>query len=278
MTNGISLHIGLNSVSAAAYGGWSGKLNACEADANDMEALAKNRGFGTTKLLTRAGTRDNVLPVIKSAASKLVSGDIFFLTYSGHGGQLPDLNGDEDDNQDETWCLYDGELVDDELNSALCAFKSGVRVLVLSDSCHSGTATRAIERKADNTTFDAAAQVLRNADGVAIRMMPAAYLLGAYYAQKKAYDKVLMRPAPSAPRASVLLISGCQDNQTSLDGNFNGLFTGTLKSVWGDGTFEGSYRALHKAIVTKMPESQRPAFFQSGASNPKFIAQTPFTV
>ena len=58
MAKGISLHIGLNAVSAAAYGGWSGELNACEADANDMEALAKSRGFKTTKLLTKAGTRN----------------------------------------------------------------------------------------------------------------------------------------------------------------------------------------------------------------------------
>lgn len=278
MASGISLHIGLNSVSAGAYGGWSGKLNACEADANDMDALAKSLGFRTTKLLTRAGTRGKVLNAIKSAAAKLVSGDIFFLTYSGHGGQLPDMNGDEDDNQDETWCLYDGELVDDEINWALCAFKSGIRVLALSDSCHSGTSTKEIERKVDSTTLDAAAQVLRNADGVAIRMMPPSYLLGAYYRQKKAYDKVLKRPAPPVPKASLLLISGCQDDQTSADGDFNGLFTGTLKKVWGNGTFTGSYREFHKAIVAKMPASQRPALFPSGASNPKFIAQTPFTV
>ena len=278
MAKGISLHIGLNAVSAAAYGGWSGELNACEADANDMEALAKSRGFKTTKLLTKAGTRSKALAAVKSAATALSSGDVFFLTYSGHGGQLPDMNGDEVDNQDETWCLYDGELVDDDLNLALCAFKSGVRVLVLSDSCHSGTATRDIERKADGTTFDAAAQVLRDANGVALRMMPPAYLLGAYYAQKKTYDKILKRPAPPAPKASVLLISGCQDNQTSADGDFNGLFTGTLKGVWGNGAFKGTYNTFHKAIVAKMPTSQKPALFRTGASNPTFIAQTPFTV
>ena len=278
MAKGISLHIGLNAVSAAAYGGWSGKLNACEADANDMEALAKSRGFKTTKLLTKAGTRKKVLAAVKSAATALTSGDIFFLTYSGHGGQLPDMNGDDADNQDETWCLYDGELVDDDLNLALCAFKSGVRVFVLSDSCHSGTATRAIERKVNGTTFDAAAQVLRDANGVALRMMPPAYLLGAYYAQKKAYDKILKRPAPPAPKASVLLISGCQDDQTSADGDFNGLFTGTLKNVWGNGAFAGTYNAFHKAIVAKMPASQKPALFRTGVANPTFIAQTPFTV
>jgi hypothetical protein len=278
MAKGISLHIGLNAVSAAAYGGWSGKLNACEADANDMEALAKSKGFKTTKLLTKAGTRKRVLAAVKSAATALSSGDIFFLTYSGHGGQLPDMNGDEVDNQDETWCLYDGELVDDDLNLALCGFKPGVRVLVLSDSCHSGTSTRAIERKAHGATFDATAQVLRDANGVAIRMMPPAYLLGAYYAQKKTYDKVLKRPAPPAPKASVLLISGCQDDQTSADGDFNGLFTGTLKSVWANGGFAGAYKAFHKAIVAKMPASQKPALFPTGAANSTFIAQTPFTV
>lgn len=90
-------------MSAAAYGGWNGRLNACEADANEMEALAKSRGFRTTKLLTSTGTRDKVLTAIKSAATELVPGDIFLLTYSGHGSQLPDLNGDEVDNHGETF-------------------------------------------------------------------------------------------------------------------------------------------------------------------------------
>jgi len=40
-------------------------------------------------------------------------------------------------------------------------------------------------------------------------------------------------------KASVLLISGCQDNQLSQDGAFNGLFTGTLKKVWNGGIFKG---------------------------------------
>ena len=36
----LSLHIGLNTVSASHYGGWTGPLAACEFDANDMAALA----------------------------------------------------------------------------------------------------------------------------------------------------------------------------------------------------------------------------------------------
>ena len=42
--------------------------------------------------------------------------------------------------QDETWCIYsDRQLVDDELYSLWAQFAAGVRIFVLSDSCHSGT-------------------------------------------------------------------------------------------------------------------------------------------
>ena len=138
----MSVHLGLNSVSAAHYGGWSGELMACEADAQDMAALAKSRGMKTTVLLTRNATRAKALAAIRLAAKQLTSGDLFFLTYSGHGGQIPDVTGEEDDKKDETWCLYDAQLIDDELYLELSGFAEGVRVLMLSDSCHSGTVAR----------------------------------------------------------------------------------------------------------------------------------------
>jgi metacaspase-1 len=137
-----SLHIGLNAVSADHYGGWSGQLAACEFDAKDMAAIAKAQEMTSTVLLTKHATRAKALDGIRSAAKTLKSGDLFFLTYSGHGGQVPDVSGDESDKQDETWCLYDGQLIDDELYYELSLFAAGVRILVLSDSCHSGTVTR----------------------------------------------------------------------------------------------------------------------------------------
>ena len=139
----MSVHIGLNSVSPVHYSGWSGELAACEFDANDMAAIAKASGMKSTVLLTRKGTRANALAAIRAASKQLKAGDLFFLTYSGHGGQVPDVTGEEADKKDETWCLYDGELIDDELYLELSRFAEGVRVLVLSDSCHSGTVTRA---------------------------------------------------------------------------------------------------------------------------------------
>ena len=40
MARGIALTIGLNSVDPKHYAGWSGELNACEADAEDMASIA----------------------------------------------------------------------------------------------------------------------------------------------------------------------------------------------------------------------------------------------
>jgi hypothetical protein len=62
--------------------------------------------------------------------------------YSGHGNQVPDLDGEEPDKLDETWCLYDGQMIDDELYRMYGALAEGVRVLILSDSCHSGTVAK----------------------------------------------------------------------------------------------------------------------------------------
>ncbi len=132
MPIGASLHIGLNAVDPKQYSGWDGQLTACEFDANDMQALAKTQGFTkVTKRLTKKATRNRVLADIKSAARKLKQNDIFFLTYSGHGGQVPNTGNDlEPDGFDETWCLYDGELIDDELYAALKQFVKGVRIFV----------------------------------------------------------------------------------------------------------------------------------------------------
>jgi len=125
MARGLALTIGLNAVDPEHYGGWSGTLNACQADAEDLSAVAKSCKFKVKTLLTGDATRDNVTTEIINATRELKAGDIFLLTYSGHGGQLPDLTGDEPDDMDETWSLFDGELLDDELYLLLAKFAGG---------------------------------------------------------------------------------------------------------------------------------------------------------
>lgn len=279
MPQGKSLHIGLNSVDPAHYQGWSGHLNACEADANDMHSIAISQGYSTSLLLTSAATRANVINEITSAAGQLNSGDIFLLSYSGHGGQLPDWNLDEDDQQDETWCLFDGQLVDDEIFSLLGQFKSGVRILVFSDSCHSGTVIKAAYYY--NTTQSSSLKT-DDSKSIAYRAMPNDVALRVYNANKATYDPILndqtLKKAKNRIQASALLISGCQDNQLSLDGTFNGLFTGTMLRVWANGSYSGNYRKFHENIVLRMPPDQTPNYYFVGTPSPAFESEEPFSI
>jgi hypothetical protein len=360
MPKALALQIGLNSVNPASYSGWSGPLAGCENDANDMANIAKKYAMTTTTLLTAKATRAAVLANLSNAAKTLQAGDLFFLTYSGHGGQMPDINGDETDKQDETWCLYDGELIDDELYAAISAFKDGVRLLVLSDSCHSGTVTRERPKEADPALVhaklmppDIAAKVYadhkdfydqlqKDVAGVQgretaqagvngwnatlINFGSAGKRLGQWRMNRAKrwvetneaglvkfnFDEVqrdewsvymvdrsrgvniqldlwrrkVIYSDAKRPRfdlydiqtgPSVILISGCQDNQLSLDGARNGKFTETLLKTWNNGNFVGNYTQLHKQIVAKMPNTQTPNLFTLGQPV-SFLKQAPFSV
>lgn len=271
MPNALSLHIGLNEVDPAHYQGWNGLLLACEYDANDMTQLAKSQGFAPTRLLTKAATRKAVTNNILDAAKSLKSGDIFFLTYSGHGGQVPDQNSDEPDGLDETWCLYDSQILDDELFYAFGQFAAGVRILILSDSCHSGSVIK--NNKMAKRAFDPQHQV---------RAMPTEVVQRTYLAHRKFYDGISadrkLKDAEDRVKATALLVSGCQDSQYSMDGPFNGAFTAMLKNVWNGGKFKGDYRKFHKTIVSGMPSDQVPEYYLVGAANKPFETQKPFTV
>jgi hypothetical protein len=287
MSKGISLHIGLNTVDPSHYTGWSGPLAACEADAEDLLAVARSRGYSPTMLKTQSATREAVIGGIRDAAKQLREGDMLLLTYSGHGGQVPDKDGDEpDDLKDETWCLFDGQLLDDELHRLWAAFAPGVRILVLSDSCHSGTAVRA---SLAHLATDASRAALApyGLDGpVVYRFMPDEVALRTYRRNAGFYDALQPERTPGSQgthrqarvQATVRLMSGCQDNQLSADGTFNGLFTGMVLRVWSNGRFEGDYAAFHRAIVKRMPPTQTPNHFVIGAHNPTYASQAPFTI
>jgi len=149
---GFALAIGLNQVDPAHYSGWSGNLTGCEPDAAVMADIAAKQGFQTETLLTAQATRGAVISKLKELADKMQAGNLLAVSYSGHGGQVPDQNGDEADGLDETWCLYDGQLLDDELYGAWAKFRPGIRILVFSDSCHSGTVLKMIRSDFEKPT------------------------------------------------------------------------------------------------------------------------------
>ncbi len=282
---GIYLTIGLNFVDPARYDGWDGKLNACENDARDMAEMAAGKGFTGTTLLRERATSDAVLKALHNAAESLSPGDMLLVGYSGHGGNIKDVTGDDEDGQDETWCLYDRMLIDDELYAMWSHFKPGVRILVFSDSCHSGTMTKALMmHKGSAAAAALAAMEAKLADPKSVpraKSIPFGRGWSLYQKQKPLYDSlqyVAGQAAKAQVKASILLISGCQDDQLSLDGDVNGVFTRTLKHVWDGGKFNRNYKEFHSEIIELMPVSQKPNYYTVGAPNADFEAQSPFTL
>jgi hypothetical protein len=270
---GIGLAIGLNAVDPAHYARWPGLLRGCEADAVAITQLGQARGFEMTTLVTPAATRAAVMAALDRGARELLAGDMFLLSYSGHGGQVPDLDGDEDDGLDETWCLYDGLVIDDELHLWLSRFAAGVRVLVLSDSCHSGTVTR--------RGSDGLAVVVVPPPGTVARAMPGDVALRTFEEHRGeilALQRVIPTDITAQIAATVRLLAACQDDQLALDAADNGLFTSTLLQVWNNGSFTGTYDELHRAIARRMPEYQTPNHSIIGPPSPAFDAGPPFTL
>ena len=121
MPKGLYVLVGLKSVDPSCYGGWDGTGGCwgCELDVDNIQRILDEAGYDGTVLKTSQATRQTVLNALKKAASDLSGDDILALYFSCHGGQQPDFDSDdldELDGKDETLLLYDGEIIDDQLN------------------------------------------------------------------------------------------------------------------------------------------------------------------
>ncbi len=268
MSYGISVHVALNKIDPAYYGN-DGKLAGCINDLKAMKKIAEKYAYDEIfTFINEEGTHENMVATLKYAAKKLKANDTLFITFSGHGGSVNDNNKDESDGLDETWCLYDRMILDDELGFLWSKFKKGVRIIMISDSCHSGSVSRGILTL--NGTIKISEPVGRN------RLFKDANKV--YLKNKKMYDsegeKNIIKG--SGIKATVLLFSGCQDSQLSSDGDKNGLFTENLLKAWRGGRFKGNYAGLLNKVLKEMPRDQTPNYSRIGQANPLFEGALPF--
>ena len=169
----------------------------------------------------------------------------------------------------------------DELYGLWSIIERGVRILGLSDSCHSGTVTRDAVGMTDSRSLTSGplAEILGTVNA-SYRFMPDVAAARTYRRNTAFYDEIQGSLPADMPElnATVRLISGCQDNQLSLDGQFNGLFTRQLLRAWSSGAFDGNYREFHKAILRRMPASQSPNHFVLGPTHTELDEEKPFQI
>lgn len=250
MAKAQALLVGLKSVDSQAYNGWDGTNGCwgCELDVDNMDMLLQPLGYQNKILKTAEATYDNILASLYRASETLVKGDIFVFYYSGHGGQQPDLDGDELDGKDETLVAYNREITDDKIHYALSRFKEGVRLVMISDSCNSGTNYKNIRT------------VPVNEDTI---FRPFA---------KKSVSK------STEMKAELIHIGGCRDGFSSSGYQNGGAFTMALCEAWQNGAFNGTFKELHNKICTIITSSQKPQYNEYGTMTDAFKNQRAFEV
>lgn len=126
-------------------------LTGCANDAREWVNTFLALGFEEpVVLLDGEATRSAILGQLQEMLSASRAGDVLAFQFSGHGTQLPDLNGDEaggdTPGEDEAICPVDfveGRfIIDDDLAALFDTIPDGVNVTVFADCCHSGSNTR----------------------------------------------------------------------------------------------------------------------------------------
>lgn len=250
---GEALLVGLRYLDPDAYDGWDGRegCSGCEDDVDTMRRILFDEGFRVRMLKTRDARAASVLDSLGSYPEIMRKGDIFVFYYSGHGGQAWDYGGDEEDNYDETLYLYDRRIIDDQLARIWHRFRPGVRIVMISDSCHSETSSRNVTK----TRFD----------------VPLDLKMSARRGQRRSEDDM---------KTTLLHLAGCRDEGESEGLSYGGAFTVALRNVWDDGDFSGSYRDLSDAIRTRLDrrDFQENQINEYGPPSGSFIGERPFLI
>ncbi len=121
-------------------------------DVDSIEYALLNRGFlegDIVKLLDSKASKFSVIEALYELHVKLRKGDIVYIHFSGHGMQIDDDNGDEDDQYDEALIMFDGKMDgssgiirDDQLATFINGFAETVsasgQVILSIDAAHAG--------------------------------------------------------------------------------------------------------------------------------------------
>jgi len=250
-----ALLIGINHYQSVP--GLQGSVNDVE---TMREILTTRWGFAArniTVLTDENATREKMLAALNQLVQESGPEDTVYFHYSGHGSQVQDLNGDETDGLDETIVPQDGrsgnvpDIVDDELDVIFSRLRARSAVIVL-DSCHSGTATRAIDIRTRSVPQDTRVDLYR------------AGVTG-----------ITTRGIVPLKRSRFVVMGGAAANEEALDGpvegNYHGFFTYALSRAFTTAGSSASPREIFAGVTrelgriqttfgrTSMPEPQLEA-------------------
>jgi metacaspase-1 len=200
------------------------KLNGCINDVHNMAAYLKTTFDMPCEIFTDDTDLVNTsgMGIVQKLYQAAVASfkddlDLVWIHYSGHGSYIKDTTGDEKDGKDECLVPSDyktkGMLLDDNINDLFKHFNPKTRVIFVFDCCHSGT-------------------------------------IGDVKYSWEGPNKVAIENIKCAASSRVITISGCLDDQVSMDA-FN---------VGGDNKYAGAMTSCLLSVLRESPDNKKDAF------------------
>ncbi|MBK9093524.1 MAG: caspase family protein [Anaerolineae bacterium] len=277
-----SLHIAVDKYRHA--GPFLPNLAGCENDIRAMRQLLTSRfGFeerNAVLLINEQATRQAITAAWHGLTEQTQAGDTVFIQYSGHGSQMRDVHGDEEDGMDETILPHDTrdpgrqvfDITDDEIKEWVDALLAKTdNVVLLFDCCHSASATRQVGAPTVPT---------RRADPDPRDPPPAA-------AGARSVDVVEHGPSGwFPPNERLVFMAGCRDNEESNEhrapegGRYGALtyfLMQSMQSAAADATFRDVFESVTAEVSSRYRQNpqiegalDRPLFAR------EFSGQQPF--
>lgn len=213
-------------------------------------------------LLDGAATRDAIRAQLTEWLPSVVqSGDQVLFFFAGHGSQVWDENGDEDDGLDETIAPADVradspeyDIVDEQLGEWLRQIPTS-NVVFIHDNCHAGTGTRAATPFARLRLLHRDVNRLPQPPGVSRRALPDQIdRVGFNTGSETVLELAATRPEQAAVDAQ---FPGPEGSEPYYGGAFTTFFVRQLwmapASATYESVFESTKQALERARFDQMP-------------------------
>ncbi|KAF8511520.1 caspase domain-containing protein [Gautieria morchelliformis] len=226
------------------YNGVEPAVEGAHDDVDDMkEFLVHHHGWREEDILVlkddgtsnQQPTRDVIIAEMHNLVRDVCAGDVLFLQFSGHGGQIPDMNGDENDGFDEVIYSCDRyPIVDDLMHDILVKpLPAGCRLTAIFDCCSSGTCLdlpvtvlSSISEKDSNSYASPKAVIDKSGSGVVSAELVTSppllegSLLLEHSQHPPSYEASCPSPLTSRWRhteGDVIMWSSCQDSEWSYE-------------------------------------------------------------
>jgi metacaspase-1 len=217
----------------------------CGFEASDITVLINEQ-------VTKAAIETELAKLVSGAAA----GDVLYFHFSGHGSNVADKDGDEPDGRDEIFCPndldWDDPLLDDSIRKLLDGLPAGANLTFVSDCCHSGTITRALEPP------DVPCKQRYLPDPRDLRVVESGRTPGGAMRGRANYRSL---DAPSDINDADLpemLITGCRADQTSadafIDNDYHGALTHSLAAALRESGGKLTYRQLHADVLQRLED------------------------